>query len=528
MPDSAPQSTPGSAAQSLPVARAALIVLDGWGLAEPGPGNAVSQADTPVFDDLWTRFPTTTLTACGLAVGLPDGQMGNSEVGHLNLGAGSVVMQDLTRIDAAADDGSLAANEVLRTALTVSERVHVIGLVSDGGVHSSLEHLEALIDVAATLEVSDLVLHAFTDGRDTLPTSGAGYLERVQARMDSAGAGRIGAVIGRYFAMDRDRRWDRVQRAYDLLVHGTAEHTADSGAAACRAAYERDETDEFIAATRVGAREACIRPGDSVLCLNFRPDRMREIVRALADPSFSEIERGGAEPIAQLACMTEYEQGWPYPVAFPPRRPDTTLAAVIAAGGGRQLHVAETEKYPHVTYFFNGGEETPYEGEQRELVDSPRDVPTYDHKPAMSAPEAAQAFIGAWEGDEAQRAAAGYQFGIINFANADMVGHTGVIPAAVEAIETVDRCLGEVVAAVTRSGGACLITADHGNADHMLEPDGSPNTAHSLNPVPVIVTVDGVTLRSGGVLADVAPTILALLGIDQPVQMTGTSLITSF
>ena len=399
-------------------------------------------------------------------------------------------------------------------------------------MHSSLEHLEALIDVVATLDVSDLVLHAFTDGRDTLPTSGAGYLERVQARMDSAGAGRIGTVIGRYFAMDRDRRWERVQQAYDLLVHGTADHSADSGADACRAAYERDETDEFIAATRVGEPEACIRPGDSVLCLNFRPDRMREIVRALADPSFREIERGGAEPIAQLACMTEYEEGWPYPVAFPPRRPETTLAAVIAAGGGRQLHVAETEKYPHVTYFFNGGEETPYDGEQRELVDSPRDVPTYDHKPAMSAPEAAQAFVSAWQGDGGQGASAGpegaargYQFGIINFANADMVGHTGVIPAAVEAIETVDRCLGEVVTAVTASGGACLITADHGNADHMLEPDGSPNTAHSLNPVPVIVTVDGVGLRSAGVLADVAPTILALLGIDQPVQMTGTSLI---
>jgi 2,3-bisphosphoglycerate-independent phosphoglycerate mutase len=525
MPDSGPQPRPGSAAQALPVKRAALIVLDGWGLAEPGPGNAVTQADTPVFDDLWARFPTTTLTACGLAVGLPEGQMGNSEVGHLNLGAGSVVMQDLTRIDAAAQDGSLAANEVLRAALTASERVHIIGLVSDGGVHSSLEHLEALIDVAASLEVSDLVLHAFTDGRDTLPTSGSGYLERVQSRMDSAGAGRIGSVIGRYFAMDRDRRWDRVQKAFDLLVHGTAEHTADSGAQACRGAYERDETDEFIAPTRVGGQEARIRAGDSVLCLNFRPDRMREIVRALADPSFDEIERGGAEPVSQLACMTEYEEGWPYPVAFPPQRPKTTLAAVIAAGGGRQLHVAETEKYPHVTYFFNGGEETPYDGEQRELVDSPRDVPTYDHKPAMSAPEAAQAFVDAWQGDA--EGDAGYQFGIINFANADMVGHTGVIPAAVEAIETVDRCLGEVVTAVTASGGACLITADHGNADHMLEPDGSPNTAHSLNPVPVIVTVAGVSLRSGGVLADVAPTILALLGIDQPVEMTGSSLITS-
>ncbi|MGH2870678.1 MAG: 2,3-bisphosphoglycerate-independent phosphoglycerate mutase [Solirubrobacteraceae bacterium] len=507
--------------QSLPVERAVLIILDGWGLAEPGPGNAISLAQTSAFDELWSRYPTTTLTACGRAVGLPDGQMGNSEVGHLNLGAGSVVMQDLTRIDLAVEDGSLAENEVLRSALGGSERVHLIGLVSDGGVHSSLEHLEALIDLAASLNVPDLALHAFTDGRDTLPHSGAEFLERVSERMAASGAGRVGSVVGRYYAMDRDRRWDRVQLAYDLLVHGTAPHHADTGAQACRDAYERDESDEFITPVTVG-EEACIRPGDSVLGLNFRPDRMREIVRALADPSFSEVDRGGAEPVERLACMTEYEEGWPYPVAFPPQRPATTLSAVIAARGERQLHVAETEKYPHVTYFFNGGEEQAYEGEQRELVDSPRDVSTYDHKPAMSAREAARAFVDAWGADPA----GGYRFGIINFANADMVGHTGVIPAAVEAVETVDRCLAEVVEAVSVSGGACLITADHGNADHMLEPDGSPNTAHSLNPVPVIVTVPGVALRSGGVLADVAPTILELLGIDQPGEMSGRSLLT--
>jgi 2,3-bisphosphoglycerate-independent phosphoglycerate mutase len=502
------------------VERAVLIVLDGWGVAEPGPGNAVSLAETPVFDDLWSRYATTTLTACGRAVGLPDGQMGNSEVGHLNLGAGSVVVQDLTRIDLAVEDGSLAENEVLRSALRGSERVHVIGLVSDGGVHSSLEHLEALIELAASLEVPDLVVHAFTDGRDTLPQSGAGYLERVEARMAGARAGRVGTVVGRYYAMDRDRRWDRVQLAYDLLVHGQASHHADTGAQACRDAYEHDETDEFIKPVTIG-EEACIRPGDSVLGLNFRPDRMRELVSALGDQSFSEFDRGSAEPVKLLTCMTQYEEGWPYPVAFPPSRPATTLSAVIAARGEHQLHVAETEKYPHVTYFFNGGEEQPYEGEQRELVDSPRDVPTYDHKPAMSAPEAARAFVDAWGGDPG----GGYRFGIINFANADMVGHTGVIAAAVEAVETVDRCLAEVVEAVSASGGACLITADHGNADHMLEPDGSPNTAHSLNPVPVVVTVPGLTLRSGGVLADVAPTILELLGIAQPDEMSGRSLL---
>jgi len=506
--------------QELPVARGVLIVLDGWGLAEPGPGNAVELADTPVFDELWSRFPTTTLTACGKAVGLPEGQMGNSEVGHLNLGAGSVVMQDLTRIDAAAEGGEFAANEALRAAFTASERVHVIGLVSEGGVHSSMDHLRALIELAASLEVPDLVVHAFTDGRDTTPKSGAGYLETVAGWMSESGCGRIGSVVGRYYAMDRDKRWDRVKLAYDMLVHGRAEHRSDSAAEAARAAYERDETDEFITPSLVG-EEARIRPGDSVLGLNFRPDRMREITRALAEPGFDEFDRegggGGWGPI-HYTTMTEYEEGWPYPVAFPPERPATTISAVIAARGERQLHVAETEKYPHVTYFFNGGEETPYDGEERELVPSPRDVPTYDHKPQMSALEAAQAFVDAWRREPPR-------FGIINFANADMVGHTGVIEAAVTAVETVDRCLGDVVQVVLETGGACLITADHGNADHMLEPDGSPNTAHSLNPVPVIVTVPRLELRSGGVLADVAPTLLQMMGIEQPAEMTGQSLI---
>ena len=511
--------------QALPVARAALIVLDGWGLAEPGPGNAIELADTPVFDELWSRFATTTLTACGRAVGLPEGQMGNSEVGHLNLGAGSVIMQDLTRIDAAAQDGEFAANDALREAFTGAQRVHVIGLVSEGGVHSSMDHLRALIELGASLGVPDLVVHAFTDGRDTTPKSGAGYLETVTRWMSESGCGRIGSVVGRYYAMDRDKRWDRVKLAYDLLVHGRAEHRFVSAAEAARAAYERDETDEFIMPSLVG-EEARIRPGDSVLGLNFRPDRMREITRALAEPGFDEFDRHGPEgewgPI-RYTTMTEYEEGWPYPVAFPPERPQTTISAVIAARGERQLHVAETEKYPHVTYFFNGGEESPYDGEERELVPSPRDVPTYDHKPQMSAPEAADAFVTAWRKDPAR----GFRFGIINFANADMVGHTGVIEAAVRAVETVDRCLGDVVQAVLETGGACLITADHGNADHMLEPDGSPNTAHSLNPVPVIVTVPGLTLRQGGVLADVAPTLLEMMGIEQPAEMTGQSLISA-
>jgi 2,3-bisphosphoglycerate-independent phosphoglycerate mutase len=500
-----------------PVPAVALIVLDGWGLAEPGPGNAVSLADTPVFDELWDGYPHTELTASGRAVGLPEGQMGNSEVGHMNLGAGAVVVQDLTRIDEAAEGDGFTSNEVLRDAFTGAERVHLIGLVSDGGVHSGWVHLEALIRLGAELEVPDLVLHAFTDGRDTLPRSGAGYLATVEGWMASLGAGRVGSVVGRYFAMDRDRRWDRTQRAYDLVVHGHAEHRAATGEDAVRAAYERDETDEFITPVAVG-QEASIRPGDSVFAFNFRPDRMRQITLALAEPGFDEINRGGAPPVQRYATMTQYEEDWSYPVAFPPERAEVTLPAVLADRGISQLHVAETEKYAHVTYFFGNGAEEPVEGERRELVPSPRDVPTYDHKPEMSARAAAAAFVEAWREDSPG-------FGIINFANPDMVGHTGVIEAAVRAIETVDGRLGEVVAAVHRSGGACLVTADHGNADNMLEPDGSPNTAHSLNPVPLIVTVEGLRLRAGGILADVAPTVLDLLGVPQPGQMTGRSLI---
>jgi 2,3-bisphosphoglycerate-independent phosphoglycerate mutase len=498
------------------VPRACLIVLDGWGIAPDGPGNAVGLADTPVFDELWKRYPHSQLTTWGPAVGLPERQMGNSEVGHLNLGAGAIVKQDLTRIGEAVADGSLAKNEVLKAAVTDAPRVHLIGLVSDGGVHSGWSHLEALIEMAA-VAADDVVVHAFTDGRDTLPDSGAGYLDQVQRWCEQAGGARVGSVVGRYWAMDRDKRWDRTQKAYDLLVHGRAEYSADSGVDAVRAAYERGETDEFIEPTTVG-EEACVRAGDSVIAFNFRPDRMREITRALADPGFDEIDRDGAEPVERYATLTQYEEDWPYPVAFPPERPATTLPHVIAAEGGRQLHVAETEKYPHVTYFFGGGEETPEDGERRELVPSPRDVPTYDKKPEMSAREAADAFVGAWGEDD-------FRFGIINFANPDMVGHTGVIEAAVAAIEAVDACLGDVVRAVRASGGACVVTADHGNADNMLEPDGSPNTAHSLNQVPIIVTVDDVTLEHGGMLADVAPTMLELLGIEQPAEMTGRSLL---
>ena len=479
--------------------QAALVILDGWGLAEPGPGNAVTLADTPVFDELWASCPHTQLTAFGPAVGLPEGQMGNSEVGHLNLGAGSVVKQDLVRIDEALLE-QRAPNGALDAAMDGAQRLHLVGLVSDGGVHASLEHLEALVARARDRGVGDVVVHAFTDGRDTAPTGGADFL----ARVDAWEGCRVGSVVGRYFGMDRDKREERTAKALALLTEG-AELQAESGEAAVRAAYARGETDEFIEPTQVG-EEGRIGPGERVVTFNFRPDRMRQIVPALA--------AAGAE----ITTLTEYEGGQPYPVAFPPARPKETIAHVIAEAGGRQLHVAETEKYPHVTYFFNGGEEDAYAGERRELVPSPRDVPTYDHKPEMSARAAADAFVAAWNEDAPR-------FAIMNFANPDMVGHTGVISAAVKAVETVDACLRDVLEAVRSSGGVCVVTADHGNADHMLEPDGSPNTAHSLNPVPLVVTDTDASLREGGVLADVAPTLLQLLGIAQPAAMTGRSLI---
>ena len=501
-----------------PVSSLALIILDGWGLAEPGPGNAISLAQTPVFDRLWEDFPHTELSAQGPDVGLPVGQMGNSEVGHLNLGAGAIVKQDLARIDDAIADGSFFENEALLAACARARsgprgRLHLLGLVSDGGVHSGWEHIEATIELAGQEGITDLVFHAFTDGRDTLPHGGRGYLDELGRWLRHAG--QIATVSGRYYAMDRDTRWERTKLAYDAIVHGRGLHAA-SADEAITASYERGETDEFCKPTVIGNYDGA-RAGDVAVFINFRPDRARQMTRALADPDFEEFSRAGG-PQLDLTTMTTYRKGWPYPVAFAEARPTTTLAETISAAGGRQLHVAETEKYAHVTYFFNGGREQEWNGEERFLVPSPRDVPTYDHKPEMNAQGAAEAFLSHWRGGE-------YRFGIINFANPDMVGHTGVITAAVEAVQTVDSCLGEVIEAVQSGGGVAIITADHGNCDAMLEPDGSPNTAHSLNPVPLIITREGLRLREHGILADVAPTVLALLGIDQPRAMSARSLI---
>jgi 2,3-bisphosphoglycerate-independent phosphoglycerate mutase len=520
-----PHTTDGIAQQtrimpgprSVPVPCACLIILDGWGLAPPGPGNAIALAATPVMDELWSSYPHTELAASGPAVGLPEGQMGNSEVGHLTIGAGAVVAQDLTRIDAAVAGGELGRNGVLRDAFSGSRRVHLLGLTSDGGVHSSLAQLHALIAMAAKIGVADLVLHCFTDGRDTSPTAGAGFLESVAGWCETAGNARIASVTGRWWAMDRDKRWDRVQATYDLLVHGRGAHHVHAATEAATEAYARGETDEFIAPTLVGA-DGKIRPDDSVICFNFRPDRMRELVRALADPEFTEVDRGGSAPVTQLTTMTRYQEGWPYPVAFEPSLPADTLAGAVARAGSTQLHVAETEKYAHVTYFLGGGREQPELGEQRELVPSARDVPTYDLKPAMSAQAIVDAFRTAFSEQHPR-------LSVINLANSDMVGHTGVLDAVITAVEVADRCVGEIVATVHAAGGACVITADHGNAERMLTADGGPDTAHTTNPVPLIVTVADAMLVPEGTLADVAPTILTLLGLPVAPAMTGRSLL---
>ena len=492
---SAPTGPP--AAPGLPAPHVCLVVMDGWGMASPGPANAITLAATPVFDRLCAEYPPAALEASGPAVGLPDGQMGNSEVGHLTLGAGSAVPQTLTLIDRQVASGALADNVVIRRALTASARVHLVGMVSEGGVHSSESHLLALVDLAAALGVRDLVLHCFTDGRDTPPTSGAEFIERLAERCRRLGTGRIASVVGRYWAMDRDRRWQRTQAAYDLLVHGRGDHHAGDGVAAVRAAYARGETDEFITPTSVGA-EGRIGEGDEDL------------------PGWT--GRGGAGPVPALTTMTAYQRGWSYPVAFEAAHPPITLGAVIERCGARQLHVAETEKYAHVTYFFNGGREQPYAGERRELVPSQRDVATYDLKPEMSAAGIVERFTAAFTEDRPG-------FAVVNFANADMVGHTGVLDATVRAVETVDGCLGQVVDCVAACGGVCVITADHGNAEQMLGPDGGPGTTHSTNPVPLIVTVPGLPIASQGTLADVAPTVLELLGIEVPAEMTGRSLV---
>ena len=471
----------------------ALVILDGWGCAPPGPGNAVELADTPVFDELWRRYPHETLNASGEAAGLPPGQMGNSEVGHLTIGAGRRLYQDLMRVNKAIEDGSFYENPALVAAFERGRNVHLLGLVSYGGVHSHIDHLRALLRFAP----QKTWVHAFTDGRDVSPTSAVHDLVELPAD-------RIATVCGRYYAMDRDRRWERTQRAYDAIVSGEGEHAGDP-IAAIRRSYERGITDEFVEPVVLDGRPR-LQPGDAAIFFNFRPDRARQLTQRL-------LEAG-----IDVTTMTRYRDDFDCPVAFEEQDVPETLAEVLAENGARQLHVAETEKYAHVTYFLNGGREEEWPGETRILLPSPRDVPSYDQKPEMSAREVSRRFC-----DEI---GAGYGFGIVNFANPDMVGHTGSIPAVVKAVETVDSCLGEVVEAVERAGGVSLVTADHGNAEQMLEADGtSPHTAHTSNPVPLIVTAPDVRLAPGGELADLAPTVLAILDLAQPLQMRGKILI---
>ncbi len=506
----------------------ALIILDGFGLAPPSSTNAVSTASTPVFDRLWQHGPKTTLEASGRKVGLPEGQMGNSEVGHLNLGAGRVVLQSLTYLDDQIERGTFFQNEVLLNVMRAtgeSNSLHVMGLASRGGVHSELSHLFALLKMAQDHKVGPVYLHLFTDGRDVPPDSGKGFVAEICEYLKASGnSASVASVSGRYFAMDRDRRWDRVARAYEAVVDGLSEHTAVSAMEAVETAYGRGETDEFIAPTVIvderGEPLGPITDRDSVIFFNFRADRGRELTYALmGDANWSEFERSRRVEGLKYCSLTEYDAAWNLPFAFAVPVVEQPLAEVLSQAGLKQFHTAETEKYPHVTYFFNAKREEPYPGETRVLIPSPK-VATYDLKPEMSAAELTQSTVRRIdEGED--------DFVLINFANPDMVGHTGVLSAAIAACEATDRGLGEIVEALERRGGCYLVVADHGNAEQMVDEFGEPHTAHTTNPVPLVLggTHSAVGLAEGGILGDVAPTILDLMGLEKPACMTGRSLL---
>jgi len=512
-----------------PVKPVALFILDGFGLAPAGPGNAVSLARTPTFDRIWRDYPHTELTASGRAVGLPEGQMGNSEVGHLNLGAGRVVMQSLSFIQNAIDDGSFFENPVLTKAFDAAEghALHLMGLVSNGGVHADLRHVFALLELAERRGTGPVYVHVFTDGRDTPPDSGRRFVTELEeriARLDTSAA--VASVSGRYFAMDRDKRWERTRLAYEAVVCGRSEHTARSASEAVEAAYRRGETDEFIQPTVLttedGAPVGEIHNGDGVVFFNFRADRARQLTYALlGGPDWNAFERC-RHPRVHYASLMQYDRELDAPFAFELPVLPHVLGEVVSEAGLRQYHTAETEKYAHVTYFFNAKREEPYPGEERMLVPSPK-VATYDLQPQMSAPELTDATVRRLKD-------ADDDFLLLNYANPDMVGHTGVLRAAIAACEAADTGLGRLLEALLAKGGAAIIIADHGNAEVMVEADGSPHTAHTTNPVPCVLVTDDPelrrrTLRSGGVLGDVAPTLLELLGLEQPAEMTGRSLL---
>ena len=508
---------------SAPVKRTVLVVLDGFGERPETDGNAIRLARTPAFDALYREFPHTLINTSGLAVGLPEGQMGNSEVGHMNMGSGRIVYQELTRINKSIKDGDFFENRALVDAVDKAKAsgkaLHLLGLTSPGGVHSSLEHAYALVELAKRRGLERVYWHAFLDGRDTPPKSAASYLRQVERQLSKIGVGRIATVVGRYYAMDRDNRWDRVQLAYDLLTRAAGEVAQDSSAAVEKR-YAQGETDEFIKPIVI-APAAPISDGDSVIFFNFRADRAREITRALTFDSFDGFPRATRPQLGAYVCLTQYDASFPLAVAYPPQSLKMILGEYLADQGLAQLRTAETEKYAHVTFFFNGGREEPFAREERRMVPSPKDVATYDLKPAMSAADVADGVCRAIESE-------GYAFVLVNFANPDMVGHTGVLPAAITAIDTIDGCIGRIINSARAHDTAVVITADHGNCEMMVDENGHPHTAHTTNPVPFIVADErrkGHALKSGGRLCDVAPTVLALMGLPQPKEMEGHSLL---
>lgn len=503
-----------------------LLILDGWGYRQDSQYNAIASARTPTWDLLWRNYPHTLIHASEASVGLPSNQMGNSEVGHLNLGAGRVVYQEYTRINRAIATGTFFTNKTLTDAVDLATRkgkaVHVMGLLSPGGVHSHEDHIHAMIELAAKRGAQKLYLHAFLDGRDTPPQSASNSIKTMEAKFAALGHGNFACIIGRHYAMDRDHRWPRIQAAYDLMTLGKAEFTAASASEALEMAYARGETDEFVQATTVippGKHAACIQDGDVVVFMNFRSDRARQITRPFIERNFDAFERATTPKLGAFISLTEYNSEFHVPVAFPPERLRNVMGAYLASLGKHQLRIAETEKYAHVTFFFNGGVETPYEFEDRILVPSPTDVPTYNLKPEMSAPQVTDEVVKAVKGGV-------YDVIVCNFANADMVGHSGDFDATVRAIEAVDTCLERVLKAVQAVGGEMLITADHGNAEQMFDFEtGQPHTAHTTNPVPLVYVGRDAEMAGSGALEDLAPTMLYLLGLPIPSEMSGRPLL---
>ncbi len=499
-----------------------LIILDGFGHSDSPESNAIMAANTPVYDHLRATQPHGLISGSGMDVGLPDGQMGNSEVGHMNLGAGRVVYQDFTRVTKAIRDGEFFSNPTITSAVDkavgAGKAVHILGLLSDGGVHSHQDHLVAMAELAAQRGAEKIYLHAFLDGRDTPPKSAQPSIELLDATFTRLGKGRIVSITGRYFAMDRDNRWDRVQQAYELIVDGNGQFNAASAVAGLEAAYARGESDEFVKATTIG-EPVQMDDGDAVIFMNFRADRARELTRAFVEPGFKEFERTRVPQLAGFVMLTQYAASIPTPSAYKPEALTNVLGEYLANNGRTQLRIAETEKYAHVTFFFSGGREEPFAGEERILIPSPN-VATYDLQPQMSAPEVTDRIVDAIENQR-------YDVIIVNYANGDMVGHTGVFSAAVAAVECLDACVGRIVAALEKVGGEALITADHGNVEQMEdESTGQAHTAHTCEPVPFIyVGKRPATIRAGGVLADVAPTLLTLMGLPVPAEMTGTSIV---